>query len=159
MVKNGSIFRERLESRKLRFRFSLPNLKNQSQIAVNHRITSNQRSFSDSYILTFFKKKVLRDIWNDWKTGVSLYLYSKGNTELFWNTGDYGRWRSIATGISTVNRQWKREVITPLCRCDNLDEPLKRRGNHLIGVADLCKAIRIHRNQRSRLVRLRRTDS
>ena len=53
----------------------------------------------------------------------------------------------------------KREVITPLCRCDNLDEPLKRRGNHLIGVADLCKAIRIHRNQRSRLVRLRRTDS
>lgn len=83
MVKNGSIFRERLESRKLKFRFSLLNLKNQSQIAVNHRITSNQRSFSDSYILTFFKKKVLRDIWNDWKMGVSLYRIQEGIQSFF----------------------------------------------------------------------------
>jgi hypothetical protein len=77
MVKNGSIFRERLESPELRFRFDHLNLKNQSQITVNHRITSNQRSFSDSYVLIFFKKKVLRSIWNDWKMGVSLWCIQK----------------------------------------------------------------------------------
>lgn len=83
MVKNGSIFRERLESPELRFRFDRLNPKNQSQITVNHQITSNQRSFSNSYILTFFKKKVLRNIWNDWKTGVSLYRIQKGIQSFF----------------------------------------------------------------------------